>query len=87
MSASYPPPANKSCRIWTERDDELPWFMADMLATAISSEVLGAAIPPEEDAVSIATVMSAAVTFQSVTTSAAAVGPQIMNTNAMDGTI
>jgi GAF domain-containing protein len=53
MSASYPPPANKSSRMWTERDDELPAFMADMLAIAISSEALEAAIPPEKDAVSI----------------------------------
>jgi len=59
MSASYPPPANKSCRIWTERDDELPWFMADMLATAIRSEVLEAAIPPEEDAVGQSSSMAA----------------------------
>ena len=59
MSASYPPSANKSCRIWTERDDELPWFMADMLATAIRSEVLEAAIPPEEDAVGQSSSMAA----------------------------
>ena len=51
--ASHPSPANGSSRIWTERDDELSAFTADMRATAIGSEAPEAAIPPEEDAVGI----------------------------------
>ena len=40
MSVCDPTPANGSRRMWTERDDDLPAFMADMLATAIAAEML-----------------------------------------------
>ena len=40
MSACTPAPTNGSPRIWTERDDDLPAFMADMLVTAIAAEIL-----------------------------------------------
>ena len=40
MSTCNPTPDNGSRRMWTERDDDLPAFMADMLATAIAAELL-----------------------------------------------
>jgi hypothetical protein len=40
-SSTYDPPtASASHGMWTERDDDLPAFMAEMLATAIVTEML-----------------------------------------------
>ena len=39
-TASNPLSGNASLRMWTERDDDLPEFMAEMLASTIMAEML-----------------------------------------------
>ena len=40
LTASNPLSGNASRRVWTERDDDLPAFMAEMLASMIMAEML-----------------------------------------------
>ena len=40
LTASNPLSSNASRRMWTERDDDLPAFMAEMLASTIMAEML-----------------------------------------------